>query len=171
MDFANDGPRPGERVAYPPLKAKSRRRQGKAWSACAGRVSSARNDPLPGLDLAYIRWRTAHALARDPQARPGPCTRGGKRSARSASARRSLSAGTIQSSTGLLQVTGGSAASALAAPHRSLEHLSEIEQQRLLRLAVNRLGEKGDWNLENSKVKFEGADLRRCADRGLRLHP
>jgi len=35
-----------------------------------------------------------------------------------------------------------------------IEHLSETEQ-RVLRLAVNRLGEKGEWNLEELKFEFE----------------
>ena len=34
------------------------------------------------------------------------------------------------------------------------EHLSEAEQ-RVLRLAVNRLGEKGEWNLDELKIEFE----------------
>jgi hypothetical protein len=35
-----------------------------------------------------------------------------------------------------------------------IEHLSETEQ-RVLRLAVNRLGEKGEWNLDELKIEFE----------------
>ena len=35
-----------------------------------------------------------------------------------------------------------------------IDHLSEIEQ-RTLRLAVNRLGEKGRWNLDELKIEFE----------------
>ena len=35
-----------------------------------------------------------------------------------------------------------------------VEHLGEKEQ-RLLRLAVNRVGEKGRWNLEELKLEFE----------------
>ena len=34
-----------------------------------------------------------------------------------------------------------------------IDHLDEI-QQRLLRLAVNRLGEKGAWDLDELKVEF-----------------
>ena len=29
--------------------------------------------------------------------------------------------------------------------------------QRVLRLAINRLGEKGEWNLDELKIEFEGA--------------
>ena len=35
-----------------------------------------------------------------------------------------------------------------------IEHLSD-EEQHLLRLAVNRLGEKGEWNLDELKIEFE----------------
>jgi DNA modification methylase len=35
-----------------------------------------------------------------------------------------------------------------------IDHLSDIEQ-RTLRLAVNRLGEKGQWNLDELKIEFE----------------
>ena len=35
-----------------------------------------------------------------------------------------------------------------------IDHLSDVEQ-RVLRLAVNRLGEKGEWNLEELKFEFE----------------
>ena len=40
------------------------------------------------------------------------------------------------------------------APCVRIEHLSLVEQ-RLLRLAVNRLGEKGQWDLEELKIEFE----------------
>ena len=35
-----------------------------------------------------------------------------------------------------------------------IDHLTD-DQQRLLRLAVNRLGEKGQWNLDELKIEFE----------------
>jgi hypothetical protein len=35
-----------------------------------------------------------------------------------------------------------------------VDHLSEVEQ-RLLRIAVNRLGEKGEWDLDALKLEFE----------------
>jgi ParB-like nuclease family protein len=40
------------------------------------------------------------------------------------------------------------------APCVRIEHLSETEQ-RVLRLAVNRLGEKGEWNLDELKFELE----------------
>jgi ParB/Sulfiredoxin domain len=40
------------------------------------------------------------------------------------------------------------------APCIRIDHLSD-EEQRLLRLAVNRLGEKGEWNLDELKIEFE----------------
>jgi DNA modification methylase len=40
------------------------------------------------------------------------------------------------------------------APCLRIDHLSE-EEQRLLRLAVNRLGEKGQWDLDQLKIEFE----------------
>jgi len=40
------------------------------------------------------------------------------------------------------------------APCIRIEYLS-AEKQRVLRLAVNRLGEKGEWNLDELKIEFE----------------
>jgi ParB-like chromosome segregation protein Spo0J len=40
------------------------------------------------------------------------------------------------------------------APCVRIDHLSD-EEQRLLRLAVNRLGEKGEWNLDELRIEFE----------------
>jgi DNA modification methylase len=40
------------------------------------------------------------------------------------------------------------------APCVRIDHLSE-DEQRLLRLAANRLGEKGQWNLDELKIEFE----------------
>ena len=40
------------------------------------------------------------------------------------------------------------------APCLRIDHLSE-EEQRLLRLAVNRLGEKGKWDLDELKIEFQ----------------
>lgn len=40
------------------------------------------------------------------------------------------------------------------APCVRVDHLSE-DEQRVLRLAVNRLGEKGQWDLEELKIEFE----------------
>ena len=40
------------------------------------------------------------------------------------------------------------------APCVRIDHLSE-DEQRVLRLAVNRLGEKGQWDLEELKIEFE----------------
>jgi hypothetical protein len=41
-----------------------------------------------------------------------------------------------------------------SAPCILMDHLSD-QEQRLLRLAVNRLGEKGQWNLNALKIEFE----------------
>jgi ParB-like chromosome segregation protein Spo0J len=40
------------------------------------------------------------------------------------------------------------------APCIRIEYLSEKEE-RVLRLAVNRLGEKGEWNVDELKIEFE----------------
>jgi DNA modification methylase len=40
------------------------------------------------------------------------------------------------------------------APCVRIDHLSD-EEQRLLRLAANRLGENGEWNLDELKIEFE----------------
>jgi hypothetical protein len=73
------------------------------------------------------------------------------RSEPSASARRYSLARTTQSLTapfGSTQLGLGRVACV------RIGHLSEVEQ-RVLRLAINRLGEKGEWNLDELKIEFE----------------
>ena len=55
-----------------------------------------------------------------------------------------------------------------SAPCVRIDHLSN-EEQRVLRLAVNRLGEKGQWDLAGAEGRIRGADPRRRADRDHRL--
>ena len=47
-------------------------------------------------------------------------------------------------------------------------HLS-LEEQRVLRLAVNRLAEKGEWDLDALKIEFEELIVHRRADRDHRF--
>ncbi|MFZ0605543.1 MAG: hypothetical protein WAN05_30030 [Roseiarcus sp.] len=55
MDFANDGPRPGERSLTHQLKAKSRRRrEALERLRTPAQAHPPRNDPLPNLDLVYV---------------------------------------------------------------------------------------------------------------------
>jgi hypothetical protein len=42
----------------------------------------------------------------------------------------------------------------MVVPCIRIDHLTD-EEQRTLRLAVNRLGEKGEWDVEELKIEFE----------------
>ncbi len=55
---------------------------------------------------------------------------------------------------GAIRVEAGRLLELGRVPCVRIDHLSEVEQ-RALRLAVNRLGEKGRWNLDELKIEFE----------------
>jgi DNA modification methylase len=55
---------------------------------------------------------------------------------------------------GVIRVEAGRLLELGRVPCVRIDHLSEVEQ-RALRLAVNRLGEKGRWNLDELKIEFE----------------
>jgi hypothetical protein len=138
------------------LKQKSRsRRQGQERMALASAGHRRRNDMLPRLDLSYIRLeelrpsvRKLHKL--DP-----------------AHVREVASSISLRGFCDPLLVGRGNeltdgearyeAAKALGldrVPCVRVEHLSP-DEQRVLRLAANRLAEKGQWDLDALKIEFE----------------
>ena len=156
MDFADDGSRRAERSITHQLKAKSRRRrEGLERLRASAPTHAPRNDPLPNLDLVYVPLEDLRMPSR---------------------VIRKLDAAHVREVANAINTLGfcapvligkdnaviDGAIRAHAArqlglgrvPCVRIEHLSEIEQ-RVLRLAVNRLGEKGEWNLDELKVEFE----------------
>jgi ParB-like nuclease domain len=156
MDFANDGPRPGERSLTHQLKAKSRRRrEGLERLRTPAPAHAPRNDPLPSLDLVYVPLEDLRMPGRvirklDP-----------------AHAREVANAITALGFCapiligrdnavidGAVRVQAARQLGLGRVPCVRIEHLNETEK-RVLRLAANRLGEKGEWNLDELKIEFE----------------
>ena len=112
---------------------------------------------------------SAHRREKSAPSIPLTCARSPARSARSAFAILSSSARTIV-------IDGGARLEAAKlhgfdrVPCIQISHLTENEQ-RVLRLVVNRLGEKGEWNLDELKFEFEELIVNDAPDRGVRLHP
>jgi hypothetical protein len=136
------------------IKSRTRREALAPQGLYLGPTLAARNDILPSLHLTNLPLSTLRAPAREIR-RVNP--------AHVAEVARSIS--TLGFCVPVLVgadhlVLDGwirvEAAKSLGLDHASclrIDHLSGTEQ-RLLRLAVNRLGEKGEWNLEELKVEF-----------------
>jgi DNA modification methylase len=139
------------------LKAKSRRRrEGQAsLSQLSARVRPLRNDVLPALETVYVPLEDLRSAARkvrklDPahvrdvaavMSELGFCVPVliGKNNI--------VIDGEVRLEAARLLRLG-------RAPCIRIEHLTD-EEQRLLRLAANRLGEKGEWNLDELKIEFQ----------------
>ena len=171
MDIANDGPRRGERSLTRQLKAKSRRRrEGLERLRSPSPARAPRNDPLPNLDLAYIPLEDLRMPSReirklDPahvrEVANAISTLGfcapvlvGKDNARH---RRRRSG------------RGGAAARPRPRPVRADR---APERDRAARPAPRRQSPRREGRVEPRRAqdRVRGADPRRRADRGLRLH-
>lgn len=156
MDFANDGSRRGERSLTHQLKAKSRRRR-EALERLSTPVPACppRNDPLPNLDLVYVPLEDLRMPSREI---------------------RKLDPAHVREVAGSISTLGFCAPVLIGRDNAvidgavrveaarqlglgrvacvRIEHLNETEK-RVMRLAANRLGEKGEWNLDELKIEFE----------------
>ena len=156
MDIANDGPRRGERSLTHQLKAKSRRRrEGLERLRSPSPARAPRNDLLPNLDLAYIPLEDLRTPSREIR-KLDPAH---VREVANAISTLGFCAPVLVSKDnavidGVVRVEAARQLGLGRAPCVRIEHLSETEQ-RVLRLAVNRLGEKGEWNLDELKIEFE----------------
>ena len=139
------------------LKTKNRRRRTGAARLAASSAAPRplRNDVLPALELIYVPLGDLRSLARrirklDPgHVRDVAATKSelgfcdpiliGKSNV--------VIDGEVRLEAAKLLGLG-------EAPCVRIDHLSD-EEQRLLRLAVNRLGEKGEWNLDELRIEFE----------------
>ena len=55
---------------------------------------------------------------------------------------------------GEVRIAAAKALGLATVPCIRVDHLTDVEQ-RMLRLAVNRLGEKGEWDLAELRIEFE----------------
>jgi DNA modification methylase len=136
------------------IKSRTRREALAPQGLYLGPTLAARNDILPSLHLTNLPLSTLRAPAREIR-RVNP--------AHVAEVARSIS--TLGFCVpvlvgadhlvldGWIRVEAAKSLGLDHAPCLRIDHLSGTEQ-RLLRLAVNRLGEKGEWNLEELKVEF-----------------
>jgi DNA modification methylase len=155
MDDVNEVFRRGERSLGQKLKVKSCRRRQDFARMSAPSLARTRNDPLPALDLVYMPLDDLRMPSRAVRKlEPGHVRE-------IADAIRTLGfCSPVLIGTGNAVIDGAvrvEAARQLGldrVPCVRIEHLNDAEQ-RVLRLAANRLGEKGEWNLDELKIEFE----------------
>jgi hypothetical protein len=156
MDFADDGSRRGERSITHQLKAKSRRRrEGLERLRASAPAHAPRNDPLPHLDLVYVPLEElrlpSRAIRKLDAAHAHEVANAISTLGFCAPVLVGKDNAVID---GAIRVHAARQLGLGRVPCVRIEHLSEVEQ-RVLRLAINRLGEKGEWNLDELKVEFE----------------
>src|SRR5207248_2481429 len=139
------------------LQRKSRRRRKGllelAKAAAAPRKR--RNDPLPRLELASIRPDDLNL----PKRKTRKGTPAHVREVMGAISELGFCAPILVGRSNLVldgevRVEAAKALGLTTVPCIRIDHLTD-EEQRTLRLAVNRLGEKGEWDLEELKIEFE----------------
>jgi DNA modification methylase len=139
------------------LKGKSRRRREDLarLAAPAAAPRALRNDVLPPLEITYVPLDELRSPTRNVRARDAAHVR---EVAASISALGFCAPVLIGKNNVVLDGEVRLEAARLLgigrAPCVRIDHLSE-DEQRLLRLAVNRLGEKGQWDLDELKIEFE----------------
>jgi ParB-like chromosome segregation protein Spo0J len=139
------------------LKAKSRRRREslKRLAASAAPPREAPNDLLPPLDLAYALLEDLRIPARELRKLDPTHLREVANSISTFGFCAPILVGKANLVLdGAVRVQAARLLGLGRAPCIRIEYLSQMEQ-RVLRLAVNRLGEKGEWNLDELKIEFE----------------
>jgi DNA modification methylase len=156
MDFENDGPRPSERSLTHQLKAKSRRRrEGLERLRTPALAYPPRNDPLPNLDLVYVPVEDLRMPLREVRKLDPAHVREVANAISTLGFCAPVLIGRDNAVIdGAIRVEAARQLGLGRVPCVRIEHLNETEQ-RVLRLAINRLGEKGEWNLDELKVEFE----------------
>jgi hypothetical protein len=156
MDFDDDGPRRGERSLTHQLKRKSRRRrEGLERLRAPAPAHAPRNDPLPNLDLVYAPIEDLRLPSRMIRKLDPVHVREVANSISTLGFCAPVLMGRDNAVIdGAVRVEAARQLGLSRIPCVRIEHLSETEQ-RVLRLAVNRLGEKGEWNLDELKIEFE----------------
>jgi DNA modification methylase len=156
MDFANDGSRCGDRSITHQLKAKGRRRREDLERLRTSAPAHApRNDPLPNLDLVYVPLEDLRMPARAIRKLDPAHVREVANAISTLGFCAPVLIGRENAVIdGAVRVAAARQLGVDRVPCVRIEHLSGTEQ-RVLRLAVNRLGEKGEWNLDELKIEFK----------------
>jgi hypothetical protein len=139
------------------LKTKSRRRREdlKLLAASSPRVRATRNDLLPPLDLAYLLLEDLRMPVREVRKLDPVHVREVANSISTLGFCAPILVGKDNLVLdGAARVQAARLLDLGRAPCIRIEYLSEKEE-RVLRLAINRLGEKGEWNLDELKIEFE----------------
>ncbi|CCB66769.1 MULTISPECIES: ParB N-terminal domain-containing protein [unclassified Hyphomicrobium] len=136
-------------------KSRNRRQSQKTLASCEGSAARQRNDLVPNLDVEYLPTGALHSADRRV-----------RRSAAPQSAKVQLSLKRFGICVPILIDSDGrivhghvvwEAARSLdleTVPVIRIEHLNDSER-RALSIALNRLAETGDWDIEALKVEFE----------------
>jgi DNA modification methylase len=139
------------------LKTKSRRRREdlKRLAASSSLPRAPRNDLLPPLDLVYILLEDLRTPTREVRKLDPAHVREVANSISTLGFCAPILVGKDNLVLdGAVRVQAARLLDLGRAPCIRIEYLSEKEE-RVLRLAVNRLGEKGEWNLDELKFEFE----------------
>src|SRR3984957_10126473 len=139
------------------LKGKGRRRREslKRLAASSSPALAPRNDLLPPLDLVYVLLEDLRTPAREVRKLDPAHVREVANSISTFGFCAPILVGKDNLVLdGAVRVQAARLLSLGRAPCIRIEYLSEKEE-RVLRLAANRLGEKGEWNLDELKIEFE----------------
>jgi ParB-like nuclease domain len=136
------------------LQRKSRRRR-KEFLELAAAPCKRRNDPLPQLELVSIRPDDLNL----PKRKTRKCTPAHMQEVLGSISALGFCAPILVGRDnhvldGEVRVEAAKVLGLATVPCICIDHLTDVEQ-RTLRLAVNRLGEKGEWDLEELKIEFE----------------
>jgi len=138
------------------LKAKSRRRREdleRLRTPVPARAT--RNDPLPNLDLVYIVLEDLRMPSRQIRKLDPAHVREVANAISTLGFCAPVLVGRDNAVIdGAVRVQAARRLGLGRVPCVRIEHLNDTEQ-RVLRLAANRLGEKGEWNLDELKIEFE----------------
>jgi DNA modification methylase len=156
MDDVDEAFHRDERSLAQQLKAKSRRRrQGFGRLSALSVAPARRNDALPNLDLVYIPLDDLRMPSREIRKLDPAHVREVANAISTFGFCIPVLVGKDNTVIdGAVRVAAARQLGLGRAPCVRIEHLNEIEQ-RVLRLAANRLAEKGEWNLDELKIEFE----------------
>ncbi len=136
------------------LGEKSRRRRERIDALANAQAFSIRNDPLPALELVHLRPDQVRIPARALRKKDPAHDREVLRAIDVFGFCEPVLIGKHNEVlNGIVRVRAAQLRGMETIPCIRIDHLDET-QQRLLRLAVNRLGEKGAWDLDELKVEF-----------------
>ena len=162
----SDDPLVDEQSLERQLRGKSRRRRENLvrLAKCPASSHATRNDALPRLELVNIGLDELHVPARKIRKRDPAHVREVAASIRTLGFCVPVLVGKDNLVLdGEIRVEAAKLLGLAAVPCILIDHLTDVEQ-RTLRLAVNRLSEKGRWDLGELRNRIRGTDPDRRAD-------